>query len=519
MKNIGWQLTVVLLVLLVAVSQGLQSSEGTSPLGRQSGKRHGSSRDGLGGVALSLQNRAGGRAAELAFPDVAPVTIDEPWDTVWCYDTVLVAATVCNFGDTNEPFDVEALIDTSGVVIYADTQTVVSLDPGNCTDVNFVDWIVPDVNIIAPCVVRVTTLLASDIIPGNDTLTKSVTIWCAAYHDVSVVYIDEPWDTVWCGDTSAVVALVCNWGDTVETFDVEALIDLSGVPIYTDTQSVVDLEPDSCVYVSFADWPVPGGHLVSFNTTVTALLAGDMDPASDTLRTTSTNWCPSWRDVALDSISSPPDTVLCDSVVPVVAVVCNLGETIETFDVEALISDTSGLPVYADTVTVVGLVPDSCVDVPFVDWVVPSLDSISYDVTIAALLPVDADTSNDSASKMVFCWCWQTGAYETIKGTFSPRAFRLGAPSPNPTRGESRIDYSLPSVSDVTLRIYDVRGTVVKTLVDGSVPAGSMSARWDGRDGDGRPAPSGIYFFELNALPEVPGHSSFRSSGKLLLLR
>jgi hypothetical protein len=525
MKSLGWQLTGALIILFAASAHTLLANDGLPSLAPGSHRLSEASLANaeraavVAGPRLNAHSAVVGRIEMFPFPDMGPVSIDEPWDTVWCYDTVLVAATICNFGDTSEPFEVEALIDTSGVVVYADTELVVGLGPGNCTSVEFADWVVPEVYLIGSCDVRVTTLLASDVNPSNDTLSKTITIWCAAYHDVLVDYIDEPWDTVWCGDTSAVIAWVCNYGDSVESFDVEAVIDLSGFPVYVDTQSVANLEPDSCVSVNFANWPVPGGHLVSYTTTVTALLAGDMDPTNDTLRTTSVNWCPTWRDVSLDSISAPPDTVLCDSIVHVVAAVCNFGETIETFDVEAVVVDTSGLPVYTDTATVAGLLPDSCVSVSFADWVVPSLDSVSYDVTIATLLPEDEDGSNDSASKTVFCWCWQPGVYEALGPAGLPTAFSLGAPSPNPTRGESRIEYSLPASSSVTLRVYDVRGRMVKSLIDGFVPAGLVTAQWDGVDNAGRPAPSGIYFYEFSALPELPGYTPYRSSGKLLLLR
>jgi hypothetical protein len=227
-----------------------------------------------------------------ALPDVSPVYTDEPSDTVWCGDTVLVAVTVCNFGDTIEPFDVEALIDTSGLVIYADTHTVPDLDPDSCIAVDFTNWIVPQVDGIVPCMLTVSTLLADDVNRADDTLTKSIVVWCGTYHDVLVEYIDEPSDTVWCGDISGVVSSVCNYGDTVETFAVEAVIDSGGISVYADTQAVLDLEPDSCVMVSFLDWVAPEAHLVSYTTTVAVLLAGDMDPTNDTLRKSSIDWCP-----------------------------------------------------------------------------------------------------------------------------------------------------------------------------------------------------------------------------------
>jgi len=464
-------------------------------------------------------SRSIGQLPRFPVPDVGPVFIDEPWDTVWCMDTVSVAATVCNFGDTTLPFDVEAFIDTSGGLIYVDTQNVADLDPGACSTVYFVDWYVPEVEGVVPCLITITTLLPEDFTRRNDTLDKTVFIWCAAYHDLTVDYIDEPWDTVWCGDTSAVAASVCNYGDTVETFDVEAVIDSGGIVLYSDTQSVVDLEPDSCLRVDFAVWPVPGGHLASYTTTVAILDTGDMDPSNDTLRATSTNWCPAWQDISVDSITAPPDSVFCDSAVEVAAVVCNLGELAGTFNVEAMIVDTSGVPVYIDTVGVSGLPPDICVELDFLAWVVPATDSVLYNLTIAALLAFDDNPQNDTAAKTVFSRCQTTSVDEARPPRTSEALFELGKPIPNPAWGRVSIEYSLPCPSKASLRVYDLRGTIVSTLINGVASAGSGSAQWNGKDSDDRPVASGVYFYDFNALPLEAGFDPFRSGGKLILLR
>ena len=42
--------------------------------------------------------------------------------------------------------------------------------------------------------------------------------------------------------------------------------------------------------------------------------------------------------------------------------------------------------------------------------------------------------------------------------------------------------------------VYDLRGRLVRTLVDGAFPAGTQTATWDGRDESGRDVSSGMYF-------------------------
>ena len=61
----------------------------------------------------------------------------------------------------------------------------------------------------------------------------------------------------------------------------------------------------------------------------------------------------------------------------------------------------------------------------------------------------------------------------------------------------TEIGFMLPSDARVNLRVYDVRGRLVRTLIQGPVPAGVHRARWDGADGRGRTARSGIYFAKL----------------------
>lgn len=87
---------------------------------------------------------------------------------------------------------------------------------------------------------------------------------------------------------------------------------------------------------------------------------------------------------------------------------------------------------------------------------------------------------------------------------------RLSAPAPFRTPGMLR--YELPAAGRATLRVFDVRGGLVRTLVDAYRHAGGHQARWDGADDGGRPVPAGNYFYRLSL-----GERS--TSRRLLLLR
>ncbi len=74
----------------------------------------------------------------------------------------------------------------------------------------------------------------------------------------------------------------------------------------------------------------------------------------------------------------------------------------------------------------------------------------------------------------------------------------LGA-RPNPFAQSTDIRFALPAASAVTVRIHDVGGRLVRTLVDGPLAAGQHTARWDGRTDSGDRAGSGIYFYSFRA--------------------
>ena len=75
---------------------------------------------------------------------------------------------------------------------------------------------------------------------------------------------------------------------------------------------------------------------------------------------------------------------------------------------------------------------------------------------------------------------------------------------PNPFNPETWIPYQLSKPADVTLTIYDIQGRVVRNLDLGYQRAGmyhgrSRAAHWDGRNAQGEPVASGVYFYTLKA--------------------
>ena len=77
---------------------------------------------------------------------------------------------------------------------------------------------------------------------------------------------------------------------------------------------------------------------------------------------------------------------------------------------------------------------------------------------------------------------------------------------PNPAHGgRTTIAYGVPqsvgATVHTTLRFYDVRGRLVRSLVDGLVPPGRYQVSWDGKDDHGAGVAPGVYFYEYAAGP------------------
>ena len=76
------------------------------------------------------------------------------------------------------------------------------------------------------------------------------------------------------------------------------------------------------------------------------------------------------------------------------------------------------------------------------------------------------------------------------------RVALLGA-HPNPFNPQTLISFSLPSTMPATLKVYSAQGRLVRTLLEGTQPAGVHRVLWDGRDGAGREVASGVYLYRL----------------------
>ena len=128
------------------------------------------------------------------------------------------------------------------------------------------------------------------------------------------------------------------------------------------------------------------------------------------------------------------------------------------------------------------------------------------------LIPTDAgNTYTDGDVDPGTTYWYRLGAVDTEGEWMSPTvSITVPAMSavlhqnvPNPFNPATSIAFVAPGRSRVTLRVYDVEGRHVKTLLDEVVEAGPGEVEWDGTDERDNRVGSGVYFYELRAARTV----------------
>lgn len=116
---------------------------------------------------------------------------------------------------------------------------------------------------------------------------------------------------------------------------------------------------------------------------------------------------------------------------------------------------------------------------------------------------------------IIFAGTSQGGVFRSVETTTSvseiageiPTSFTLEQNYPNPFNPTTTIKFSLPQWGQVTLKVYDVAGRKVTTLLDGELSAGEHGVTFEGKD-----LSSGVYFYRLQS-------GQFVQTQKLLLVK
>ncbi|MCG8603493.1 DNRLRE domain-containing protein [bacterium] len=128
-----------------------------------------------------------------------------------------------------------------------------------------------------------------------------------------------------------------------------------------------------------------------------------------------------------------------------------------------------------------------------------SPDAVKYSSKEGSFVPELLIVTGDHLAKNAGTANFSGEESALTKPDLIPDRLQLSQNYPNPFNLETKIEYGLPEASHVSLRIFNLRGQVVRTLVDHFQSPGLKSVRWNGRDNHGREIASGAYIVLLQA--------------------
>ena len=91
-----------------------------------------------------------------------------------------------------------------------------------------------------------------------------------------------------------------------------------------------------------------------------------------------------------------------------------------------------------------------------------------------------------------------------------PDQYSLNQNYPNPFKNFTTISFDMPENQKIKIRIFDVRGRIIRTLINEDQSAGFKSILWDGKNEDGDEVSAGIYFYQMYA----PSSANFKGITK-----
>lgn len=95
----------------------------------------------------------------------------------------------------------------------------------------------------------------------------------------------------------------------------------------------------------------------------------------------------------------------------------------------------------------------------------------------------------------------------------APSTYRLSQSYPNPfTSGGTTIEFDMPVTERISMIIMDIRGRVVRTLINKEERFGYQSIAWDAKNDDGDKVSSGVYFYQIRS-------DNFNAVGKLVFVK
>ncbi len=99
-----------------------------------------------------------------------------------------------------------------------------------------------------------------------------------------------------------------------------------------------------------------------------------------------------------------------------------------------------------------------------------------------------------------------------VSGAGVPSKFEMSQNYPNPFNPTTKFEFSLPKQAIVMVKIFDIAGREVKTLLNEKMSPGKYKVDWNSTDNSGRNVSSGVYFYRIIA-------GNFTETKKMILVK
>jgi hypothetical protein len=449
-------------------------------------------------------------------------------------------ATVQNYGDSTATFLTHLVIeDGTDSILYHDSANVVGLTGGSTAPVSFSSWTPAQFDLYE---FEFYTALVGDSYPGDDTMIMQ----SKCFHDGVASRITPPCAEVTVNSEFTPRVAVVNNGSYDEAMGCLLVItDSAGTVLYRDSVITGSIPPDDTVSVEFA--PVALADVGPHTATAVTACTDDLYPTNDTLRLTfDVTYEIMYDDGSYDAfywvgrkdndkfyVRYTP-TIPAPYAITGGRIMVNMAN--QVFDYVMVCEDNGGQP---DTTAELGRVEN--VSTPTAPgWITFDYSINRYDasdiwmvihwpntspglgVGADATPPIDLRSYMSSNQDTFTQWTrhdWMARLMQSpnvgVSGAAETKLrFRLLEPTPNPFRSAVGLNYEVPAVSHIALRVYDRAGRVVAVPVNGRVEPGRYNLMWRAVDNSGRYIAPGVYFCRL--LNADTGASSVR---KITLVR
>jgi flagellar hook assembly protein FlgD len=135
----------------------------------------------------------------------------------------------------------------------------------------------------------------------------------------------------------------------------------------------------------------------------------------------------------------------------------------------------------------------------------------TYDVT-ATLVGYDTEVIEDVVVETTVATTGIDFNLMTGVGNDIIAATKLNSNYPNPFNPITHIAYSIRESGNVTLEVYNLKGQLVKSLLNEVIETGDYTITWNGTDNSNKSVSSGVYFYKMKT-------QNYNSTKKMILMK